>query len=113
MALAKRMNTGSVNINNVLMGAAQLAVPWEGWNDSGLGLRSGGASGIRKYCRIKSIVADRVAAEKEVNWYPYTAGREDSSRRWSGFSRPRIGGVDWDDHEQHQSNALPAQADHQ
>lgn len=61
MALAKRMNTGSVNINNVLMGAAQLSVPWEGWNDSGLGLRSGGASGIRKYCRTKSIVADRVA----------------------------------------------------
>jgi acyl-CoA reductase-like NAD-dependent aldehyde dehydrogenase len=72
MALAKQMNTGSVNINNVIMGVAQLAVPMEGWNDSGLGLRSGGASGIRKYCRIKSIVADRVAPKKEVNWYPYT-----------------------------------------
>ena len=71
MTLAKQMNTGSVNINNVLMGAAQLSVPWEGWNDSGLGLRSGGASGIRKYCRTKSIVADRVAMKKELNWYPY------------------------------------------
>ena len=48
MALAKQMNTGLVNINNVIMGCLQLALPMGGWNDSGLGLRSGGAIGIRK-----------------------------------------------------------------
>ena len=36
----------------------------EGWNDSGLGSRSGGADGIRKYCRTKSIVAERVTMKK-------------------------------------------------
>jgi acyl-CoA reductase-like NAD-dependent aldehyde dehydrogenase len=72
MALARQMNTGSVNINNVLLSAFQLPVPMAGWNESGLGSRSGGASGIRKYCRTKSIVADRVAMKKELYWYPYT-----------------------------------------
>jgi hypothetical protein len=72
MAVAKRMNTGAVNINNVLIGVAQAPVPMAGWGESGLGSRQGGAAGIRKYCRTKSIVGDRVAMKKELNWYPYT-----------------------------------------
>ncbi|HZA08836.1 aldehyde dehydrogenase family protein [Mycobacterium sp.] len=72
MALAKRMDTGFVHINNVILGVIQLPLPFGGWHDSGLGERSGGAAGIRKYCRTKSIVADRVAMKKELNWYPYS-----------------------------------------
>jgi acyl-CoA reductase-like NAD-dependent aldehyde dehydrogenase len=72
MAMARRMNTGFVHVNNVIFGVTQLPLPFGGWNQSGLGSRSGGAAGIRKYCRTKSIVADRVAMNKEVNWYPYT-----------------------------------------
>ena len=70
MALARKMNTGIVNINNVL--AFQFPAPMEGWNDSGLGSRSGGADGIRKYCRTKSVVARRVTMKKEPLWYPYS-----------------------------------------
>ena len=44
----------------------------EGWNDSGLGSRSGGAAGIRKYCRTKSIVGERVAMKSPLR-YPYSA----------------------------------------
>jgi acyl-CoA reductase-like NAD-dependent aldehyde dehydrogenase len=72
MALARKMNTGTVNINNVIANALQLPVPLEGWNDSGVGSRSGGAAGIRKYCKTKSIVAERVAMKKEPLWYPYS-----------------------------------------
>jgi acyl-CoA reductase-like NAD-dependent aldehyde dehydrogenase len=72
MALARKMSTGTVNINNVIANAFQLPAPLEGWNDSGVGSRSGGAAGIRKYCRTKSIVADRVAMKKEPLWYPYS-----------------------------------------
>ena len=66
------------------------------WNDSGVGSRSGGADGIRKYCRTKSIVAERVAMKKEAMWYPYrrrkgtivgAAGRFLSARDW----RRRLG----------------------
>ena len=70
IALARKMNTGTVNINNVI--ASSLSVPMEGWNDSGVGSRSGGADGIRKYCRTKSIVAERVTMKKEPIWYPYS-----------------------------------------
>ena len=72
MALARKMNTGTVNINNVITNAFQFPVPMEGWNESGLGSRSGGAAGIRKYCRTKSIVAERVTMKKEPLWYPYS-----------------------------------------
>jgi hypothetical protein len=73
MALARKMNTGTVNINNVITGILQFPVPMEGWNDSGVGSRSGGAVGIRKFCRTKSIVAERVTMKKEPLWYPYSS----------------------------------------
>jgi acyl-CoA reductase-like NAD-dependent aldehyde dehydrogenase len=55
MALARQMSTGTVNINNVLMGIFQFPVPMGGWKESGVGSRSGGAEGIRKYCRPKAL----------------------------------------------------------
>lgn len=70
--VARQMNTGTVNINNVITGLLQFGVPMLGWKESGLGSRSGGADGIRKYCRQKSIVAERVAMKKELLWYPYS-----------------------------------------
>jgi acyl-CoA reductase-like NAD-dependent aldehyde dehydrogenase len=96
MALARQMNTGTVTINNALVGITQFGVPFGGWNDSGVGSRSGGAAGVRKYCRAKSIVAERVTMKKEPNWYPYSrrkgriitaAGRFLSARDW----RRRLG----------------------
>jgi acyl-CoA reductase-like NAD-dependent aldehyde dehydrogenase len=70
-AVARQMNTGTVNINNVITALLQFGVPMPCWKESGLGTRSGGADGIRKYCRQKSIVAERVAMKKELLWYPY------------------------------------------
>ena len=93
MALARQMNTGTVTLNNVLVGITQFGVPFGGWNDSGVGARSGGADGIRKYCRAKSIVAERITMKKEPNWYPYSsrkgklvtaAGRFVGARDWRG-----------------------------
>jgi hypothetical protein len=90
------MSTGTVDINNVMMGMSQFPVPTAGWKESGIGSRSGGAAGIRKYCRAKSIVADRIAMRKEPIWYPYSrtkgkilsaAGRFFTARDW----RRRLG----------------------
>ncbi len=75
MALAKQMDTGSVNINNAMLTVQQYPAPYAGWKESGIGSRAGGANGIRKYCRAKSIVADRVAMKRELFWYPYTPRR--------------------------------------
>jgi acyl-CoA reductase-like NAD-dependent aldehyde dehydrogenase len=91
MALARRFNTGLVHVNSVLLGVGQTPVPFGGWNDSGLGFRSGGAPGIRKYCRTKSIVADRVATKKELNWYPYAPRK---GKFLSAMAR-LVGARDW------------------
>ena len=88
MALARQMNTGTVTINNVISGHLQFPVPLAGWKDSGVGSRSGGANGIRKYCRAKSIVAERIAMKKEPNWYPYQP-QEGQDRDGSGQVRRR------------------------
>ncbi|HTQ20667.1 aldehyde dehydrogenase family protein [Mycobacterium sp.] len=72
MRLARQLNAGSVNVNNVIMNVFQFPVPMSGWAESGIGARSGGASGIRKYCKTKSIVAERLTLKKELFWYPYS-----------------------------------------
>lgn len=50
----------------------QFPLPMQGWGD-GVGSRHGGAHGILKYCRSKSIVSERIAAQRELQWYPCTA----------------------------------------
>jgi acyl-CoA reductase-like NAD-dependent aldehyde dehydrogenase len=96
MNLARQLSTGAVSINNVLASVTQFPLPMAGWRESGIGSRSGGAEGIRKYCRAKSIVAERVTMKKEPNWYPYSrtkgkivsaAGRFLGARDW----RRRLG----------------------
>jgi acyl-CoA reductase-like NAD-dependent aldehyde dehydrogenase len=73
--IARQLESGSVNINNSAISAFQLAVPMGGWKESGLGARSGGAKGVRKYCRTQVITADRIEPKSEIVWYPYTKGK--------------------------------------
>jgi hypothetical protein len=56
----------------------------EGWNDSGLGSRSGGADGIRKYCCTKRIVAERVTRKRSRSGIPTAARRARLSQPCSG-----------------------------
>ena len=88
---ARPLNAGSVNVNNVMMNVFQFPVPMAGWSQSGIGARSGGASGIRKYCKTKSIVADRVTPKKELFWYPYTPRKG----RIQALAARLLGAKDW------------------
>jgi len=69
--VARQIEAGAVNINNALISTFQLPLPMSGWKSSGLGTRSGGASGILKYCRTKSVVSEKIALKREPHWYPY------------------------------------------
>ncbi|GAA5144412.1 aldehyde dehydrogenase family protein [Pseudonocardia eucalypti] len=71
-ALAKRLDTGGVTLNNALTGVAQMGVPFGGWKSSGMGARNGGAYSVRKYTRQQALVGERVAMKSEMNWYPTT-----------------------------------------
>jgi acyl-CoA reductase-like NAD-dependent aldehyde dehydrogenase len=72
LALAERMESGSVSINDSLLPFIIPDAPMGGVKHSGFGRRHG-AEGIRKFCRQKTIVIDRFGLKEEFPWYPATA----------------------------------------
>jgi acyl-CoA reductase-like NAD-dependent aldehyde dehydrogenase len=72
--IARRVEAGSVNVNDVITNMAAMGVPMGGWKQSGIGFRHG-EYGIKKYCRAESIVVTRFGGKREPNWYPYTRSR--------------------------------------
>jgi acyl-CoA reductase-like NAD-dependent aldehyde dehydrogenase len=74
-AVARRLESGAANVNDVLVNYLALDVPMGGWKDSGIGARWG-PEGIRKYCRTESLVVTRFArANAEPMWFPYSPGK--------------------------------------
>ncbi|MFI5028872.1 MAG: aldehyde dehydrogenase family protein [Solirubrobacterales bacterium] len=72
--VARRVECGAVNVNDVLVNYLASDVPMGGWKDSGIGFRHG-EPGIKKYCRSESLVITRFGGKREPTWYPYTKGR--------------------------------------
>lgn len=70
--VARRLEAGSVNVNDMFANLFALPVPQAGWKQSGMGARNGGAYGMRKYCRPQSIVRAQLAGKTEPQWYPYS-----------------------------------------
>ncbi|MBH0781300.1 aldehyde dehydrogenase family protein [Nocardia bovistercoris] len=69
--IARRLNAGAVNINDVFANLFSYALPMGGWGQSGVGARWGGASGVRKYCRQQAITKPILPTQrKELFWYP-------------------------------------------
>ena len=67
--LADALQSGAVCINDSLINYIIPEAPMGGIKDSGFGYRHG-AEGIRKYCRQKTIVTDRLGLKEEFPWYP-------------------------------------------
>jgi acyl-CoA reductase-like NAD-dependent aldehyde dehydrogenase len=72
--VARQIETGSCNVNDVMVGFLTSDVPFGGWKDSGIGYRHG-AVGIRKFCRSESLIITRLGGKREPIWFPYTAKR--------------------------------------
>ncbi|WP_405167634.1 aldehyde dehydrogenase family protein [Nocardia sp. NBC_01499] len=71
--VARQLNAGAVNINDVFSNLFNFALPMGGWGQSGVGARWGGANGVRKYCRQQAITAPMLPTQdKELFWYPYS-----------------------------------------
>jgi acyl-CoA reductase-like NAD-dependent aldehyde dehydrogenase len=71
MQVARQLEVGAVNINDVLSNTFHLTLPMGGWKESGVGARAGGPHGIRKYCRQQAITEPRLPTQaSELNWYP-------------------------------------------
>jgi len=72
--VARRVECGAVNVNDVLINYFAMDVPMGGWKQSGIGFRHG-EPGIKKYCRSESLVITRFGGKREPTWYPYTKTR--------------------------------------
>jgi acyl-CoA reductase-like NAD-dependent aldehyde dehydrogenase len=70
--VARALQAGAVNINDVFANLFNFALPMGGWGDSGVGARWGGPNGVRKYCRAKAITTPILPTqERELTWMPY------------------------------------------
>jgi len=78
--VARRIECGGVNVNDVLTNAMVPGIPMGGWKESGIGYRNG-KHGIRKYCRSEAIVSARFPSLPEPFWFPYTPERRQSVAR--------------------------------
>jgi acyl-CoA reductase-like NAD-dependent aldehyde dehydrogenase len=88
--VARRVECGAVNVNDVLVNYLASDVPMGGWKESGIGFRHG-EPGIKKYCRSESLVITRFAGKREPTWYPYTRSR----RRLVDRLMPLFNARDW------------------
>ncbi|HMI81103.1 MAG TPA: aldehyde dehydrogenase family protein, partial [Solirubrobacterales bacterium] len=70
--VARRVECGAINVNDVLVNYFATDVPMGGWKQSGLGTRHG-ADGIRKYTKKQSVLVTRFAPmKKDLHMMPYT-----------------------------------------
>ena len=79
--IAEQIQAGSVCINDSMVNFIIPEAPMGGMKESGLGRRHG-AEGIRKYCRQKTIVMDRLGLKSEFSWFP-TTRRKRVFFRWA------------------------------
>ena len=71
-AVARRLETGAVCVNDALINYAALELPMGGAKASGLGSRHG-AGGIRKYTSQQAILVSRFHLKREAHMFPYKA----------------------------------------
>jgi acyl-CoA reductase-like NAD-dependent aldehyde dehydrogenase len=67
LAVARRMETGSVCVNDVLVNYFFVAAPLGGIKNSGLGFRHG-AEALRQFCTPRTIVEDRPGFGPVARW---------------------------------------------
>src|SRR3954466_9951129 len=89
-AVARRLEVGTANINDVLVGFLASDVPMGGWKDSGIGFRHG-EYGIKKFVRPESIGISRFGGKREPLYFPSTEKRRAQLRKLSDFFAAR----DW------------------
>ena len=75
VAIARRLETGSVCVNDSSITYGACEAPFGGRKASGVG-QVNGETGLRGYCHALPIVIDRFGPKEEQVWYPYTGDKE-------------------------------------
>jgi acyl-CoA reductase-like NAD-dependent aldehyde dehydrogenase len=71
-AIARRVESGAVCVNDAMLNYVALELPMGGWKESGMGSRHS-AYGIRKYCAQQTLLVKRLAPHRDVHMFPYKA----------------------------------------
>jgi acyl-CoA reductase-like NAD-dependent aldehyde dehydrogenase len=71
--IANRIEAGAACVNDINTNYAAADLPFGGWKESGIGVRHG-AAGIRKYCKMHSVLITRFGPKKEIHQFPYRRG---------------------------------------
>jgi acyl-CoA reductase-like NAD-dependent aldehyde dehydrogenase len=70
-AVARRLEVGATNVDDVLTNYFLQDLPMGGWKNSGVGFRHG-AYGIRRFCRTEAIVSPRFRqGKRDPLWFPH------------------------------------------
>jgi len=91
---AERLHTGSVNINDCLVTFAVPSLPFGGAKHSGVGTYHG-RSGLRNFCRIKSVTEYGGSAAKEFFHYPVARGIQEAMEAVLALRFTRSAGERW------------------
>jgi acyl-CoA reductase-like NAD-dependent aldehyde dehydrogenase len=83
-ALGKRIESGSVVVNDCMLTYGTAEAPFGGCRESGIG-QVNGEVGLRSYCHAQSIIIDRFGGKSEFLWFPYTARKVRMLRRMMRF----------------------------
>jgi len=70
--VARRLEVGAANVDDVLTNYFLHDLPMGGWKSSGVGFRHGGAYGIKRFCRTEAIVSPRLPqGKRDPLWFPH------------------------------------------
>ncbi len=70
--VARRLITGNVSINNVMVTEGNHSLPFGGTRNSGFG-RYKGEFGLYSFSNLKAVMNEKSSRKIEANWFPYTA----------------------------------------
>jgi acyl-CoA reductase-like NAD-dependent aldehyde dehydrogenase len=74
LRLAKRIQSGSVCVNDTSITYGVSEAPFGGRKSSGVG-QTNGEAGLKGFCFAQPILFDRLGRKSEPVWYPYTAAK--------------------------------------
>ncbi len=75
--VARRIEAGTVMINDVIASYSAPETPWGGVKQSGIGRIHGGEMGLKEFCQVRHIMSERIhlPLKKELWWFPYRKSR--------------------------------------
>ncbi len=85
LAVARRLESGSVCVNDCILNAGDPELPFGGVKQSGIGTRHGGIDGVRAFTRPCAVRLDRGRRSRDLPWFPYRARTARLAERAMGW----------------------------